>query len=107
LTALATVGELRSLLGNGVTPVLWYPASPGMRCASCGYSEEKWEAVRTLECPRCGAWIRPRTVLELNEAPPDTRLIDLGVPDREILPVRGPEGWSYVELRPWGERTRT
>ena len=95
---LDTVAMLKSESGSEDFPLLWDAAQSGMECPACGYEETRWGRAMVASCPRCGTPVRPRTTLDLQEAPGDTCLASLGVAPREILAIRTCDEINYVEL---------
>jgi len=93
----ATAGELTGMLPPGCEPLTWsrFPLSP--RCGACPpYTEAVGERAVAetpfARCARCERVLRPRFSNRLRDAAPGTRLVELGVPPEEILPVRQPRG---------------
>ncbi len=68
------VRDLLAALGTDRTPLAWNPV------------------------PARGSIPRARTSLELTQAPPDATLAELGIPPREVLAFRSPEGIGFIEL---------
>jgi len=93
-----TAGQMRRSLPADAVPLLWEPAQERVECPQCGFSEERWALPSLAECPQCGHTLRPRTTLELDQAPYDLKLSDLGIAPREILAVRTQDGLLWVEL---------
>jgi hypothetical protein len=95
-----TVARLRAALGPDEQPLLWSPVQYRADCRRCGYHDERWRQPRVESCPRCAGQLFPQTTVELTKTPDQMSLAELGVPPREILPVRFPGGMRAVELRP-------
>lgn len=84
-----TVGDLTGLLPAGATPLLWQPVERRSICPACQWrGAGTWRLPARRPCPSCGASLRIETTLELDGTPAATPLWMLGVPPREILPVR-------------------
>ncbi len=99
VTYQATAGELLATLAPDDEPFVWEQFPLGWRCTGCGGYANK-TALRggmdtndtVLTCDRCGGLIRARFSQRLRDAPPESRLSDLGVAPEDILPVRMPGG---------------
>ncbi len=68
------VRDLLAALGPERTPLAWHPV------------------------PVSGSVPWVRSTLELTQAPPEATLAEIGVPPREILAFRSPDGIGFVEL---------
>jgi molybdopterin/thiamine biosynthesis adenylyltransferase len=93
-----TLADLRTVLPAGSVPLVWEPVQQRVECPACGFEEARCGTPRVETCPRCGMSLRPRTTLELGEAPGQLTLAELGIAPREILPVRGIDGTQGIEL---------
>jgi molybdopterin/thiamine biosynthesis adenylyltransferase len=93
-----TAGALAAALGPGRRALSWSPVLCGLSCPRGDHARETWGRPRAERCPACGSLLRPRTTLELDRAPAETTLRDLGVAPREILAVTGQGKTSLVEL---------
>lgn len=100
-----TIGELLQVLGPNHTPLAWNPIQLRAACLRCGFVDQQpcVLSATTLTCPRCAAALRSRTTLELTALALETRLRDVGIPEREILAVRTGKGVEFVELSGSGE----
>lgn len=104
LSHIDSVGALRATLPIGSVPLAWAPVMEALECGRCNYREPRWGLppggvdAAPHACPDCGASLRPCTTLELEHAPGEIALAALGVAPREILAVRTPDGWDWVEL---------
>lgn len=96
-----TVADLKKVLPKGASPLLWEPVEERVECISCGYSEARWKVpgYGNYFCPLCGYRLRVHTTLELDRAPGEMVLEDLGIPTGEILAVRMKKGIEWYELR--------
>lgn len=93
-----TVGALLDTLGSGCLPLAWTPILERLECRRGHFTRETWGTPRIEACPVCGAALRARTTLEIQRAPRDMLLADLGVARREVLAVREQGSIAYVEL---------
>jgi molybdopterin/thiamine biosynthesis adenylyltransferase len=94
----AYMAKLRALLGADEIPLSWMPVMERVECRRCGFAEVRWGLPYISPCPRCESALRPRTTLELDRAPDDVLLKDLGIPPREILAVRTKRGMISIAL---------
>lgn len=92
------VADLRALIAPGEQPLLWDGVQYGLQCRVCGFTATAWQLPAPAACPACGRPAVPKQTLELMEAPAGALLADLGVPPREILPVRSADGFYLLEL---------
>ena len=92
------VRDLRAELTRGEVMLAWEPVQRALSCLGCGFEEVRWGRPGSSPCPRCDRPLLPRTTLELDQAPENVTLEDLGVAPREILAVRGGDGMRWVEL---------
>ncbi len=101
LSAQNTAGELLEALGSNKTPLSWNPIRLQSECSQCGFKVKKPGPLPATEdrCPNCSTVLRSRTTLEVTDTLADIRLIDLGIPEREIVAVRTTEGFEFVELQ--------
>jgi molybdopterin/thiamine biosynthesis adenylyltransferase len=97
VTNASSVGALIAELGEGATPLAWYPFLSRVICRQCGYSDERTGRAGE-NCPHCGSILQGRSHLELCNAPAGTRLDELGIAPREILTVRYGDRLGYFEL---------
>lgn len=93
-----TVGALAAALGPRRRALAWSPILRRLECSHGHYAADAWGRPRTMPCPSCGKLLRPRTTLELDCAPQDMRLSELGVAPREIMAVQGEGMMTYLEL---------
>jgi hypothetical protein len=93
-----TIADLRAVLAAEDVPLAWTPVMERVECRRCKFAEERWGLPEISPCPRCESPLRPRTTLELDRAPGALRLNDIGIPPREILAVRAPDGMIAIEL---------
>jgi molybdopterin/thiamine biosynthesis adenylyltransferase len=99
LTASSRVADLRDALGSNAVALLWHPVVRSRTCRTCGFTDQPWRTEISPACPACGRWLLPRTVLEIGEELPEDRTLqELGIPPREILPVRTGGGVRFIEL---------
>jgi molybdopterin/thiamine biosynthesis adenylyltransferase len=92
------IADLRAVLAADQVPLAWMPVQERVECRRCGFTEERWGLPFIVPCPRCETGLRPRTTLELDRAPGDILLKELGIPPREILAVRTSDGMIVIEL---------
>lgn len=99
----ATVAKFLETLPPDAEPQTWAAFPLPQRCAACGdYPQTKKSNgdQDVISCERCGALVRPRSGQRLREADPGARLVDLGVPPQDILPVRLPGGeYAWQRLK--------
>jgi molybdopterin/thiamine biosynthesis adenylyltransferase len=93
----STAAELIAALPPGAEPLTWSEFPLPVRCGSCeGYARSGGAVGGTSAtlstCDRCGRLQRPRFSSRLRDAAPEARLVELGVPRGEILPVLQSEG---------------
>ena len=93
-----TVADLCAALPADAVPLAWTPIQLAVVCRRCGFREDRLGLVAAADCPGCGAPLGARTTLELNRAPQSQTLARLGIPARELLAVRRPDGIEIVEL---------
>lgn len=94
----ATVGALLRELGGIGKPMVWSPIPLRWECPRGDFQAQASSASAPLACPRCGALLRVRATLDLDMAPEDAVLSEIGVAPREVLAVRSANGICYVEL---------
>jgi molybdopterin/thiamine biosynthesis adenylyltransferase len=103
VTADCSVAELMAALAAAsmpadAQPLAWRPFAIGARCRRCGPVSLPPDQAAPGACPSCGAPLHARMALELKRAGDGATLHSLGVPEREILPVRVGAQLRYVEL---------
>lgn len=94
-----TLGELRQVLPSGSSPIGWEAVQQLVECPTCGFTEIRWGIPSLDPCPQCNNTLRPRTTMELENAPDHLTLAKLGIPPREILTVRTDQGLQWFELK--------
>lgn len=93
-----TLSMLISSLPEGAIPYAREPVQHRAECHTCGYQSERWQVPQLEACPNCRDMLLPRTTLMLENAPLDVSIATLGIPPREILPVKTATGFVYIEL---------
>ncbi len=94
----ATVAQLLARLEPGDEPLAWQPFRMSERCRHCSFVEACAITVGDTNCPQCHRPLSSFSHLELNCAPADTALYQLGVAPGEIIAVRNARGLRHVEL---------
>jgi molybdopterin/thiamine biosynthesis adenylyltransferase len=94
-----TVKHLLDALPRGAVPLLWEPVLQKVECVHCGFNEERWGKSSEAICPLCQRPLVTRLTLEIDHAPGDMKLAELGLPAREILAVRTQDGFRWFELK--------
>jgi molybdopterin/thiamine biosynthesis adenylyltransferase/predicted Zn-ribbon and HTH transcriptional regulator len=92
------ISQLYAALGVNQQALSYEAVQTGMQCQQCGYKESRWGVPQAALCPHCTTPLIIKTTLELSAIPDNIKLVDLGIPPREILPVRTAEGIRWVEL---------
>lgn len=101
----ATVGELRSQLGDQASPLAWEAFLERVECTACDFAAPRFGLLdRQPPCPVCGAALRPRGNLEINVVPADVPLVALGIASREILAVHDDCSVNWIELASTSEQ---
>jgi len=93
-----TMQKLHSQLPQSAVPLIWEPIQKSAECTNCHFQEIRWGLPYVDSCPLCQSPLRPRTTVELDNAPDNVKLVELGIPPREILTVQTASGWEWFEL---------
>ncbi len=93
-----TIKKLLSFLPESAVPLAWEPVQQLVECFHCSFQETRWGLPTVGICPQCQQPLRPRTTLELAEVPGNIKLLELGIPPREILAVRIGDSLKWFEL---------
>jgi molybdopterin-synthase adenylyltransferase len=99
LSAQDTILNLRALIGEDTVALAWDPVQHSVECPQCDFSEARWGLPGEFFCPKCQSLLRPRTTLELDKAPDELKLSDVGIPPREIISIRTLDGLKWIELQ--------
>ena len=89
---------LRAALPENAVIYVREPVQCGVDCRNCGFQAERWQIPRVENCPQCDRPLLPRTTLTLEQAPDHLRLRKMGIPPREILPVKIGTEFIAIEL---------
>ena len=93
-----TLSKLRRHLEAGDEVMTWQPVYRKYDCTHCGFSQTGWWSSQPGPCPQCGHTTRGETTRNVSDAPDDLALTSLGIPSREILPVRRSGRFVFIEL---------
>ena len=106
ITHAHTIHELLSELHPDSRVWLWNAVCEHEFCSACSYKKAVWNTEKIVDiCPQCGNTVQHTYTQYLEELPGNLRLLDIGIPDREILGVQTPEGFTWIALSPQVDTT--
>ncbi|MCC6458994.1 MAG: ThiF family adenylyltransferase [Saprospiraceae bacterium] len=94
-----TIQELLSELSPDSRVWLWNAVWETVYCSACAYKKAIWNAEKIFDiCPECGGDVQYTHTQHLEDIPGHLRLLEIGIPEREILGVETAEGFTWIAL---------